>query len=46
MKCPVCRGKGEVYSANNNKGKKVCPKCFGKGFVKMEKLNSSFISRR
>lgn len=32
MECPVCKGKGEVYSALH--GKKTCPCCFGRGHVK------------
>ena len=35
MKCPVCRGKGEVYSALQ--GKKTCPKCMGSGHIKSKK---------
>lgn len=32
MKCPICRGKGEVYSAKH--GAKTCPKCMGSGHIK------------
>lgn len=31
MKCPVCKGSGEVYSAKQ--GKKTCPGCRGTGYV-------------
>jgi DnaJ-class molecular chaperone len=32
MKCHVCKGKGEVYSARE--GVKTCPKCRGTGHIK------------
>lgn len=35
MKCPTCKGSGEVYSAK--RGKKTCPTCRGKGYVKKGK---------
>jgi hypothetical protein len=40
MKCPVCRGKGTVYSAKQGDGIhgcKTCPRCFGRGHVKKKK---------